>query len=334
MPDENARNAAEIAKVEAEREKLEIEIEEIRRRIDRVWTARGILQAVVAGLVTAALLAVWVIGYFEPLLTADMELAKRINDQRSIDLQTKDGQIKEQNKVLKELGDTNTRTEGELKQAREAIEDVIAQLEPMATETALPDDVRQKIADLTARFKQPIRISKPIKRGKTAVVLRKDPKTLSSEDIFQMVRNKGFSLPGNNIVGDFQHEFEVQERSGERVVIDYATALMWEQSGSSKTMTFGAAEAYIAKRNRDNFAGFSDWRLPTAEELISLVEPEQRDNGLYLDPAFDSVQRWSRTADMQSKTSGWGVVFYDGKIYIPTLDFPYYVRAVRSHSSI
>ena len=157
MPDENAKSAAEIAKVEAERKKLEIEVEEIRRRIDRVWTVRGILQAVVAGLVTAALLAVWVIGYFEPLLTADMELAKRINDQRSIDLQAKDGQIKEQKIVLRELGDTNTRTEGELRQAREAIEDVIAQLEPMATETALPDDVRQKIADLTLQPASPFR---------------------------------------------------------------------------------------------------------------------------------------------------------------------------------
>ena len=70
--------------------------------------------------------------------------------------------------------------------------------------------------------------------------------------------------------------------------------------------------------------------MPTAEELISLVEPTQRNGSLYIDPVFDSTQRWIISADKSSATRAWGVVFYEAKLYLPTFNFPYFVRAVRS----
>ncbi|GAK53774.1 hypothetical protein U14_05048 [Candidatus Moduliflexus flocculans] len=40
-------------------------------------------------------------------------------------------------------------------------------------------------------------------------------------------------------------------------------------------MTYQEAEAYIAQINADNFGGYNDWRLPTVEELLSLLEQER-----------------------------------------------------------
>ncbi len=100
-------------------------------------------------------------------------------------------------------------------------------------------------------------------------------------------------------------------------------------------LTFEETKKYVADINARKFAGFDDWRLPTIEELISLVEPKLKDWSwtLFLDKNFDETQRWIRSADQKGPNNRWGIVFYEGKLYLPTLNFPYYVRLVRSSKS-
>lgn len=177
---------------------------------------------------------------------------------------------------------------------------------------------------------QPRKTIVPRVKGLTSVKLRAAPATISSDAIYQMVRERGFSFPAVNLRGDFRHEYEAKNESGVQVIVDHATGLMWQQSGSVDTMSYGAAQAYVAELNREVFAGFSDWRLPTIEELASLVEPTKKSGDLYLDPIFDDRQRWCRSADKKSPSRSWSIVFYEGALYYPTFNFPYYVRAVRS----
>ncbi|MCP4183707.1 MAG: DUF1566 domain-containing protein, partial [Hyphomicrobiales bacterium] len=73
------------------------------------------------------------------------------------------------------------------------------------------------------------------------------------------------------VVNYIHNDYEDQ---GE-VVLDHATGLMWQKSGSDDYMEYEVAKTYIEKLNKDQFAGYDDWRLPTIYELMSLLEKEQ-----------------------------------------------------------
>ncbi|MDY0091686.1 MAG: hypothetical protein RBT80_03205 [Candidatus Vecturithrix sp.] len=49
-------------------------------------------------------------------------------------------------------------------------------------------------------------------------------------------------------------------------------------------------QEYVDALNREEFAGFHDWCLPTMPELMSVLEPEEQSNGLYTNPVFNSNQ--------------------------------------------
>lgn len=130
------------------------------------------------------------------------------------------------------------------------------------------------------------------------------------------------------------HVYQPQTLSGDKVVLDYATGLMWQQAGTPKDIKYDKAKEYIDKLNRGKFAGFSDWRLPTLEEAMSLMEREKRGAGLYIDPIFDQEQRWIWCADKSSASVAWVVSFSYGGCG----DFDFgigngYVRGVRSGQS-
>ena len=49
-------------------------------------------------------------------------------------------------------------------------------------------------------------------------------------------------------------------------ISDLATSLMWQQSDSEKAL------AWAQKKNKENYLDYSDWRLPNAKELQSMVD--------------------------------------------------------------
>ena len=130
----------------------------------------------------------------------------------------------------------------------------------------------------------------------------------------------------------FDNKFE-KENNGQ-IVYDHASGLMWQQSGSDKYMTYEKARAYITKLNRDQFAGYNDWRLPTLEEAMSLMEPPEKFFDLYrelfyIDLLFDKTQRWIWTSDLYNSSSAWMVSFYYGLCSNYYFNDNCYVRAVR-----
>jgi hypothetical protein len=123
------------------------------------------------------------------------------------------------------------------------------------------------------------------------------------------------------------------EDNGDGTVTDHATGLMWQQSGAKEYLTYENAKKYIDELNRNRFAGHDGWRLPTIDELTSLLEPEKKDNDFYIDPIFDNSQRWCWSADTVKGSSGlaWDVDFGVGVVSdVRDLYDDCHVRAVRA----
>ncbi len=126
-----------------------------------------------------------------------------------------------------------------------------------------------------------------------------------------------------------RHDYQVVECDGQKLIIDRATNLTWQQAGSPNYLTYADAEKYISNLNNEHFGGYENWRLPTLVEAMSLVEDEAHDN-LHIDTKyFDNRQWWIWTTDKSSANVASVVNFQDGDCYNANLYDNAYVRAVR-----
>ena len=117
-----------------------------------------------------------------------------------------------------------------------------------------------------------------------------------------------------------KHDYEVNTIKGEKIVIDHATKLMWHQSGSYNNISWKRAKKWVRELNKQSYAGFSDWRLPTLEEAVSLLESSKKNGNQFIDPVFDKTQ-WSIWTCDSSISDGslsldraWSVNFNHGLI--------------------
>jgi len=85
------------------------------------------------------------------------------------------------------------------------------------------------------------------------------------------------------------------------------TGLQWLRVGGDYPATWSDAHACVADLNAHGFAGESDWRLPTVDELVSLLErpPVMRD--FCLPQVFDPSRSILWTCDRKSYTAAWFV---------------------------
>jgi len=96
------------------------------------------------------------------------------------------------------------------------------------------------------------------------------------------------------------------EARGE-IIIDHATGLAWQQGGSDFHLNWPAAQAYIAQLNETAHGGFTTWRLPTVNELVTLISPRQEIDDYCIAPLFDRAKKWLWSADRRSFVAAWYV---------------------------
>lgn len=136
----------------------------------------------------------------------------------------------------------------------------------------------------------------------------------------------------------FSHEIAgaVFIDNNDGTVTDTDTCLQWQKESMDTKNgvgpdTYNWQEA-LAVSEGLNLAGYSDWRLPDINELVSLIDRN------YISPAVDPVFAattvahfyWSSTTFIRLQYYSWRVMFWAGYVAYNTVKSEYhYVRAVR-----
>jgi len=106
---------------------------------------------------------------------------------------------------------------------------------------------------------------------------------------------------------------------------------MWHQSGSTTSMEWNQAKNWLKSLNNKGYAGYHDWRFPTLEEAVSLLEEGINNADLFIDPIFSHIQPNSFSGDKyETSNYTWNVFFDDGLASASRTYYAYYVRPVRS----
>jgi len=153
---------------------------------------------------------------------------------------------------------------------------------------------------------------------------------LSADDVKVMLMQRGFFDRFLHKAGKgIPHLYDSNTHKG--LVTDHSTGLMWQQSSvSPKFLCFAQLEEYVNEMNQKQFAGFSDWRLPTLEEVMSLMECKRKNGDFYINPIFEHKNPWTWTADMSSTSSHcWIADFFNGRCGELHVQSPGCVRLVR-----
>jgi len=117
---------------------------------------------------------------------------------------------------------------------------------------------------------------------------------------------------------------------GNTTVTDSATELMWSRDDSVSGMTWQAALDWVKQKNSEKYLGYSDWRLPNAKELQSIVDytlsPDTtKPTSAAIDPVFNCTKikneagnddypwYWAGTTHVSDKGTGAGVYIAFGR---------------------
>ena len=119
--------------------------------------------------------------------------------------------------------------------------------------------------------------------------------------------------------------------NGDGTVTDEVTGLMWQQAVPTATYTWAEAVAYCSTTL--TLSGYSDWRLPSLVELVSILDLQPTNNidGTYF-PLTPTNNFWSSSLVVGSPSqTAWTVSFLIGWVNSDSVSYVVHnVRCVRS----
>lgn len=128
--------------------------------------------------------------------------------------------------------------------------------------------------------------------------------------------------------------FVAKTIGGDKVVFDKVTGLMWAADGNEAGCNDGAEISWaggIAYALALDFAGFTDWRVPNAKELMSIVTYVRVTPAL-LEPPFINTGialYWSSTTYSAATSAAWQGEFDTGALTLAIKTDTELIRCVR-----
>jgi hypothetical protein len=102
-----------------------------------------------------------------------------------------------------------------------------------------------------------------------------------------------------------------QARSGlafaDSVVTDTLTGTMWQRFTTPKPVSSDRLDSVISAMNTGTWQGYNNWRIPTVEELLTLLTPSRNHFGHYLPSGWNSKADdiWSCNSSCDSLSMRW-----------------------------
>lgn len=101
-----------------------------------------------------------------------------------------------------------------------------------------------------------------------------------------------------------QHYIESYFEEFEEIVIDHVTGLAWQKAASPYPLSWQDAFSYIEQLNNNGLGDKGKWRLPTVNELLSLLD---EDPFQPMESVFSTEHKWFWSADLHGKIERWYV---------------------------
>lgn len=99
--------------------------------------------------------------------------------------------------------------------------------------------------------------------------------------------------------------------NGDGTISDTKNRVMWQKEGSQERLNYAQAEEFVNELNKEQYP---DWRIPTREELESILDLTKHDPAI--NPMFkcESAGYWSSTPSANYTGGAWIVYFNDGLV--------------------
>ncbi len=196
-----------------------------------------------------------------------------------------------------------------LREERKKNQELVAELKKLLQEReqagkpASASDQKEK-QELEGKLEEAQKESKApqiasVPQGTTApeierAALRSVPMSVGPRDIKDMIEKYNYPLQASNPEGRFPKDY-VDNEDG--TVTDKVTSLVWQKEASSP-LYYWDTQKELAKLNARKSGGHQDWRVPTLEELCSLLDSAKNPQGFYTPPAFNNPPAPCWTSDI------------------------------------
>lgn len=154
--------------------------------------------------------------------------------------------------------------------------------------------------------------AKDIDLNGEGIVLPSAPAIINDGDILAVVKKWNFFEAELNPTGHFENSLVATDHLD--LVVDQRTSLMWQRGG----IDIGSnrhIQRCLEEHNSEKYAGFDDWRLPTMEEALSLLQPQKNSKDVYLDACFSKEQPFIFVAAQRKPGGYWFVDFKQGRAF-------------------